>query len=35
MDKIEFIERQRVVILGDYITVSETYKQRFFKGVNG
>jgi DNA-binding LytR/AlgR family response regulator len=35
MDKIEFIERQRVVVLGDYIPVSETYKDAFFERVNG
>jgi DNA-binding LytR/AlgR family response regulator len=35
MNKIEFIERQRVVVLGDYIPVSETYKDAFFERVNG
>ncbi|PRP67802.1 LytR/AlgR family response regulator transcription factor [Nonlabens agnitus] len=35
MDKIEFIERNRAVILGDYIPVSETYKKAFFDRVNG
>ena len=35
MDKIEFIERNRAVILGDYIPVSETYKKAFFERVGG
>ncbi len=35
MDKIEFIERHRAVLLGDYIPVSETYKMRFFERVKG
>lgn len=35
MNKIEFIERTRAVILGDYIPVSETYKKAFFDKVNG
>ncbi|BAO54883.1 LytR/AlgR family response regulator transcription factor [Nonlabens marinus] len=35
MDKIEFIERNRAVILGDYIPVSDTYKKAFFDRVNG
>ncbi len=35
MDKIEFIERNRAVILGDYIPVSDTYKKAFFERVNG
>ena len=34
MDKIEFIERNRAVILGDYIPVSDTYKKAFFDRVN-
>ncbi|AZQ43099.1 LytR/AlgR family response regulator transcription factor [Nonlabens ponticola] len=34
MDKIEFIERNRAVILGDYIPVSDTYKKDFFDRVN-
>ncbi|SCY32636.1 two component transcriptional regulator, LytTR family [Nonlabens sp. Hel1_33_55] len=35
MDKIEFIERNRAVILGDYIPISDTYKKAFFDRVNG
>ncbi len=35
MDKIEFIERNRAVILGEYIPVSDTYKKAFFDRVNG
>ena len=35
MDKIEFIERNRAVILGDYIPVGDTYKKVFFERVNG
>ncbi len=35
MDKIEFIERNRAVILSDYIPVSETYKKAFFERVGG
>ncbi len=35
MDKIEFIERNRAVIIGDYIPVSETYKKAFFERVGG
>ncbi|ARN78564.1 hypothetical protein BST97_11520 [Nonlabens spongiae] len=35
MDKIEFIERNRAVLLGDYIPVSETYKKVFFERVGG
>lgn len=33
MDKIEFIERNRAVLLGDYIPVSDTYKKAFFERV--
>lgn len=33
MDKIEYIERNRVVLLGDHIPVSETYKKAFFERV--
>lgn len=35
MDKIEFIERNRAVILGNYIPVSDSYKKAFFDRVNG
>jgi DNA-binding LytR/AlgR family response regulator len=34
MDKINFIERNRVVILGEYLPVSETYRKDFFERVN-
>ncbi len=33
IDKIEFIERARVVLLGDYIPVSDTYKKAFLKRI--
>jgi DNA-binding LytR/AlgR family response regulator len=35
MDKIDFIERNRAVLLGDYIPVSDTYKKAFFERVKG
>jgi DNA-binding LytR/AlgR family response regulator len=35
MDKIEFIERNRAVIRGDYIPVSDTYKKAFFDRIKG
>jgi two-component system LytT family response regulator len=34
MDKIEYIERNRVVISKEHIPVSETYKKAFFDRVS-
>ncbi len=34
MDKIEYIERNRAVVLGEHLPVSETYKKAFFERVN-
>jgi two-component system LytT family response regulator len=34
MDKIEYIERNRVVISKEYIPVRETYKKAFFDRVS-
>lgn len=35
MDKIAFVERNRAVILKEYIPVSDTYKKAFFEKVHG
>lgn len=35
LDKIEFIERQRVVVRGQWLPISQSYQERFWKLVEG
>lgn len=35
LEHIEFIERNRIVIAGEYIPIGATYKEAFWKAING
>ena len=35
LEQIEFIERNRIVIKGEYIPIGATYKDAFWNAING